>query len=420
MPFPLRGTPPRVNTRMAPSKESLDRLKIDRTAEPAAKPLGPRVAGIVAAVVVLGGVIWWFQRPKPAAVRTAVAREISSTGGSRTLLNASGYVTARRLATVSSKVTGRVLDVLIEEGMKVEEGQILAHLDVTNTEASLRLAEAQLGSARSGLAETQTQLDFSSRNLARTRSLAATKNVSEADLDQAKTDTDSLAARLARQQADVTVAERQVAIWKQQVDDAIIRAPFSGVVVAKSAQTGEMISPVSAGGGFTRTGICTIVDMKSLEVEVDVSESYINRVAAGQPVSVTLDSYPDSKIGAKVIAIVPTADRQKATVRVRVGFDQLDARILPDMGLKVAFQSNEAPTPASHAIVVPQSAVRRADNRDIVWVVRDGRVERRAVTVQSSQGQETTLAAGVNAGEEIVTEGPVDLTEGARITENQP
>ena len=297
---------------MAPSKESLDRLKIDRTAEPAAKPLGPRVAGIVAAVVVLGGVIWWFQRPKPAAVRTAVAREISSTGGSRTLLNASGYVTARRLATVSSKVTGRVLDVLIEEGMKVEEGQILAHLDVTNTEASLRLAEAQLGSARSGLAETQAQLDFSSRNLARTRSLAATKNVSEADLDQAKTDTDSLAARLARQQADVTVAERQVAIWKQQVDDAIIRAPFSGVVVAKSAQPGEMISPVSAGGGFTRTGICTIVDMKSLEVEVDVSESYINRVAAGQPVSVTLDSYPDSKIGAKVIAIVPTADRQKA------------------------------------------------------------------------------------------------------------
>ena len=402
---------------MAPSKESLDRLKIDRSAAPASAPIGPRIAYITAAILVIGAVIWWFQRPKPAAVRTAVAREVSSAGGARTLLNASGYVTARRLATVSSKVTGRVLDVLIEEGMKVEEGQILAHLDATNTEASLRLAEAQLASARSGLGETQAQLDLSSRNLARTRSLAAAKNVSEADLDQAKTDTDTFAARLARQQADIAVAERQVAIWKQQVDDAIIRAPFSGVVVAKSAQPGEMISPVSAGGGFTRTGICTIVDMKSLEVEVDVSESYINRVAAGQPVSVTLDSYPDSKIGAKVIAIVPTADRQKATVRVRVGFDQLDARILPDMGLKVAFQSNEAPTAASHAIVVPQGAVRRADNRDIVWVVRDGRVERRAVTVQSTQGQETTLAAGVNAGEKIVTEGPVELVEGARVTE---
>jgi RND family efflux transporter MFP subunit len=178
-----------------------------------------------------------------------------------------------------------------------------------------------------------------------------------------------------------------------------------------------MISPVSAGGGFTRTGIGTIVDMASLEVEVDVNESYINRVTPGQTVSVTLDSYPDSRIAAKVIAIVPTADRQKATVRVRVGFDQLDPRILPDMGLKVAFQSTGEATTASRAIVVPQTAVRRVDSRDIVWVVRDGRVERRAVTVQNTLNQETTLAAGVNAGEKVVTEGPADLAEGARITE---
>ncbi len=402
---------------MAPTKESLDRLKIDRSVVPAGKPIGPWVAVIIAAIVVLGGIIWWFQRPKPAAVRTTVAREVSSVGGARTLLNASGYVTARRLATVSSKVTGRVVSVLIEEGMRVEDGQILAHLDTTNTEASLRLAEAQLASARSGLGETQAQLDLSNLTLARVSRLGTAGAASTAELDQAKAETAGLTARLARQQADISVAERQVAIWKQQIDDAIIRAPFAGVVVAKSAQPGEMISPVSAGGGFTRTGICTIVDMKSLEVEVDVNESYINRVTAGQPVSVTLDSYPDSKIGAKVIAIVPTADRQKATVRVRVGFDQLDPRILPDMGLKVAFQSNEAPGAASRTIVVPQSAVRRADGRDIAWVVKDGRLERRAVTVQSSQGQETTLAAGVNAGEKVVSEGPVDLTEGTRVTE---
>ena len=301
--------------------------------------------------------------------------------------------------------------------MKVEEGQILAHLDATNTEASLKLAEAQLDSARRGLGETQAQLNLANSNLTRSRSLAASGNVSPAELEQAQAEAATYAARLARQQSDVSVAERQVAIWKQQVDDAIIRAPFSGVVVAKSAQPGEMISPVSAGGGFTRTGICTIVDMASLEVEVDVNESYINRVSAGQPVSVTLDSYPDSRIGAKVIAIVPTADRQKATVRVRVGFDQLDPRILPDMGLKVAFQSNEAPTAASRAIVVPQAAVRRADGRDVVWVVRDGRVERRAVTVQGTLAQETTLAAGVNAGEKVVVEGPVELAEGARVNE---
>jgi HlyD family secretion protein len=403
---------------MAPTKESLDRLKIDRTAVPAAKPLGPRLAWIAAVVVLLGATFWWFQRPKPAAVRTAVAREVSSAGGARTLLNASGYVTARRLATVSSKVTGRVLEVFIEEGMKVEQGQVLARLDATNTEASLRLAEAQLASARSGLGETQAQLDLSHLTLARVSRLDTAGAVSTAELDQAKAETAGLTARLARQQADIDVAERQVAIWKQQVDDAVIRAPFSGVVVAKSAQPGEMISPVSAGGGFTRTGICTIVDMASLEVEVDVNESYINRVAAGQPVSVTLDSYPDSKIGAKVIAIVPTADRQKATVRVRVGFDQLDPRILPDMGLKVAFQSTGEPAAAaSRVILIPQSAVRRADSRDIVWVVRDGRLERRAVTVQASQGQEATLVAGVSAGEKVVVEGPVDLTEGARVNE---
>jgi HlyD family secretion protein len=403
---------------MAPTKDSLDRLKIDRTAPPARAPLGGgALTALVVAVLLVGGGIWWFARPKPAAVRTAVAREVSSAGGARTLLNASGYVTARRLATVSSKVTGRVLDVLIEEGMKVDEGQILAHLDATNTEASLRLAEAQLASARSGLGETQAQLDLANLNLTRTRSLAAAKAASPAELDQAQADTAALAARLERLRADITVAERQVAVWKQQLDDAIIRAPYAGIIVSKNAQAGEMISPISAGGGFTRTGICTIVDMKSLEVEVDVNESYINRVAAGQPVSVTLDSYPDSKIGAKVIAIVPTADRQKATVRVRVGFDQLDPRILPDMGLKVAFQSTGEPTAAGRAIVVPQSAVRRADSRDIVWVVKDGRVERRAVTVQSTLNQEATLAAGVNAGEKVVAEGPVELTEGARVTE---
>ncbi len=211
--------------------------------------------------------------------------------------------------------------------------------------------------------------------------LAASKMVSQSELDRADADAKSSQARLERQQADVAVAEREVALWKQQLDDTIIRAPFAGIVTSKNAQPGEMISPMSA-GGFTRTGICTIVDMSSLEIEVDVNESYINRVEPGQPVEATLDAYPDWRIPAKVIAIIPTADRQKATVKVRVGFEKLDPRILPDMGVKVAFQQTPAqPRPPNRGIVVPKAAVHQRDGRDVVWVVREGRVERRAVTV---------------------------------------
>jgi RND family efflux transporter MFP subunit len=178
-----------------------------------------------------------------------------------------------------------------------------------------------------------------------------------------------------------------------------------------------MISPMSAGGSFTRTGIGTIVDMSSLEIEVDVNESYINRVVPDQRVEATLDSYPDWRIPSKVIAIIPTADRQKATVKVRVGFDKLDPRILPDMGVKVAFQGKEEGQPATRAIVIPKPAIRQRDGKDIVWVVKDGRVERRAITVGGTTGDQTTIAAGLNNGERIVIEGPADLADNAAVTE---
>ncbi len=215
--------------------------------------------------------------------------------------------------------------------------------------------------------------------------------MSRSDLAKAEAEAQSQQAKLERQQADVTVAERQVDEWKQQLDDTIIRAPFAGVVTTKDSQPGEMISPMSA-GGFTRTGICTLVDMASLEIEVDVGESFINRVKAGQAVEATLDAYPDWKIPGKVIAIIPTADRQKATVKVRVGFDQLDPRILPQMGVKVAFQSDEPAEPAAarEALSVPKEAVQRIAGRDVAWVVRDGKAERRAVTVAGSNGNEVT------------------------------
>lgn len=400
---------------MTPDKTSLEELRIDRSAP---RHGGSKAVLIVMALVVVAaaaGTYLWFNRPKVPVIRTVMVREAAS-GGERTLLNASGYVTARREATVSSKVTGKVLEVLVEEGMKVEGGQVLARIDSSNVEKSLHLAEAQLESVRKALGETQAQLDHAQREVKRLSRLAAGQSASRVELDQAETQAKALQARLEKQAADIAVSEREVALWKQQMDDAVIRAPFGGVVTTKNAQPGEMISPMSV-GGFTRTGICTIVDMNSLEIEVDVNESYINRVEPGQPVEATLDSYPDWRIPAKVIAIIPTADRQKATVKVRVGFERLDPRILPDMSVKVAFQSAGDTQPAPRSPIVPRSAIRRSDGKDVVWVVRDGRVERRAVKVGEARGEEVTVVAGLSGGERVVVEGADDLTEGVKVRE---
>jgi RND family efflux transporter MFP subunit len=411
---------------MNPDKTTLDELRIDRASAPRGRLRVAPVAIALIVIVAAVGVIWWFNRTKPAVVRTITVQEPAS-GIDNTLLNASGYVTARRVATVSSKVTGKVVEVLVEEGMKVEAGQVLARIDPSNVEKSLNLAEAQAESARKALEETRANLEQAEREFRRVTQLAASKVASASELDRADAEAKSLKARLERQQADVAVAEREVALWQQQLDDTIIRAPFAGIVTSKNAQPGEMISPMSV-GGFTRTGICTIVDMNSLEIEVDVNESYINRVKPAQPVEATLDSYPDWQIPTKVIAIIPTADRQKATVKVRVGFEKLDPRILPDMSVKVAFQN--APHASSSASsdeekagmrskTIPKSAVRQHDGRDVVWVVRDGRAERRAVTVGTTRGEEVAIAAGLSGGEKIVVDRTDHLAEGARVTEEK-
>lgn len=408
---------------MSSDKPTLDGLRIERRA-PASRPQPSWVVPGLIAVVILGAVfLWWLNRPKALPVQTAVARAESaaSAGSAKTLLNASGYVTARRAATVSSKVTGKVMEVLVEEGKKVEEGQVLARLDASNIEAGLRLAQAQLDASRTFLEETKPNFIFAQRELKRFTDLAATKIVSDSDLRKAEMESRALEARLVRQTSEITIREREVEQWRQQLDDMIIRAPFAGVVTAKNAQPGEMISTMSA-GGFTRTGICTIVDMSSLEIEVDVNESFINRIQPQQPVTATLDAYPEWKIPGKVIAIIPTADRQKATVKVRVGFDQLDERILPDMAVKVAFRSveNAAPNTAVGRVVVPKAAVQNTGDRDVVWVVRDSRVERRAVTIAQVTSDETTIAAGLSGGEKVVINPPADLSDRAKVSEKNP
>lgn len=404
-------------------RPSLDELRIERQPDRAPSRLGRYLLLLVVVMAVVAALIYVFWPASAAEVRTLVVRESRSSAagaGPGTVLNASGYVTARRQATVSSKFTGRVTEVLIEEGMEVDEGQVLARLDDSNLQPALALAEAQLLSARRGAAETDALLIEARLNFERVQRIVDKKLASEAELDRARALAKSLEAQLARKQADVEVAARQVDIYAQQLEDSIIRAPFAGVVVAKNAQPGEMISPVSAGGGFTRTGIGTIVDMSSLEIEIDVNESYINRVAPGQAVVATLDAYPDWKIPCHVIAIIPTADRQRATVEVRVGFDRLDPRILPDMGVKVAFQETVPEAPGDSGaggLTLPAAALRREQGRDYVLVVSDGKVERRAVAAGAGPDGFIRVTSGLMAGESVVIEGPPDLTDGATVKE---
>jgi RND family efflux transporter MFP subunit len=363
-------------------------------------------------------------RPRIPDVTTAVAREMRL-DQEATVLNASGYVTARRQATISSKVTGRVIEVLVEEGMEVEEGQLLARLDDSNARVNLGLARAELMAAQSALDETEVRRNEAEIDLNRIRELVDRSVVSQAELDRAQAAFDSLVARIQQQETQIEVAAQRVAVWEQEIEDRTIRAPFAGIIVSKNAQPGEMISPLSAGGAFTRTGIATVVDMTSLEIEVDVNESYINRVRAGQAVEATLDAYSDWQIPAHVIAIIPTADRQRATVRVRIGFEQLDSRILPDMGVKVAFRETAAQTASlvdsagqlagAPGVIIPPSAVRKDGSRDVVFVVRDETVERRAVTLGDPVDQDVLIISGLTAGERVVVSGPPDLADGDTV-----
>jgi RND family efflux transporter MFP subunit len=364
----------------------------------------------------------WSQRVQAASVRTITLESGSSSAGSPgAVLNASGYVTARRRATVSSKVTGKVVEVLIEEGQAVRKGQVLARLDDSQIKAALAVARAQLEASRRGAAEDEARLKEAQLTQGRLNELVKQGVVGRAEVDSATANVESLKARIELARQQVEVAQSQVRARETDLTDMVVRAPFDGVAISKDAQPGEMISPVSAGGGFTRTGIGTIVDMSSLEIEVDVSESYINRVRPDQPVEAVLDAYPEWRIPAHVITTVPSADRQKATVRVRIAFEQLDPRILPDMGVKVSFLSDRGtePTdaPVRPLLFVPKTAVRTADGQSVVFVVRGDRVERRAVKLGREDGDQVEVISGVTAGDRVVVEGPEALVDGARVKE---
>jgi RND family efflux transporter MFP subunit len=401
--------------------ERIGALKIDRNAPPA----GRRPWLALPILLLAGFAVWWFilRGASAVTVETETVRRPPSVAAANSVLDASGYVTARREATVSAETTGKVIEVLVEEGMVVEKGQIVARLDDTIQSAQTDLARAQAQAARASLVEIEAQLRAARLERDRLRDLAERKLTSVASLDAAEANYDTLAARLETGRENVKVAERSVALAEDALADMIIRAPFGGVVVSKDAQPGEMISPVSAGGGFTRTGICTIVDMDSLEIEVDVNEAYIGRVTAGQRVSATLDAYPDWQIPAEVIAIVPTADRQKATVRVRIGFLERDERILRDMGANVAFLGSEAPTETQQepqGVMVSAEALQSDDAGDFVWRVGNNVVLRRSVRLGGARDRDRVLVLeGLAVGDTIVRSSAEPLQDGQAIKATQ-
>jgi RND family efflux transporter MFP subunit len=397
-------------------------LRIDRT--PTRKSPSRWLVWVVLLLLLLGGgagVAYWLTRERAIEVQVASVTQRAA-GQQAAVLNASGYVTARRRATVSSKITGKVTEVNVEEGMAVTAGQVLARLDDSATKAALGLAQAQVAAAEHAVAENQFHLQQANINLDRAQKLLASGAGPQIDVEQAKLDVDTTQARINLLNEQVKVADQQVNVAQTDLDNTVIRSPFSGVAITKDAQPGEMVSPVSAGGGFTRTGICTVVDMKSLEVDVDVNESYINRVQPDQKVSAVLDAYPDWQIPSHVITLVPTADRQKATVEVRIAFEALDPRILPDMGVKVSFlKADDGTAPAEAAApqaatLVPKAALKTENSATIVYVVKGDQVERRAVRVGNADGDRVEVLAGLHAGDRVVMTPPAELKDGSKIT----
>jgi RND family efflux transporter MFP subunit len=403
------------------TSDLLKQLRIDRNARAPRVRSGRILLSALALVAVVGGVIWFaLARSAPPAVRIAAARAAAPGADGSSVLDASGYVTARRQATVSAKITGKVTEVLIEEGMRVEEGAVLARLDDTEAKAQLALAKAQLAAARSQVAEIRAQLEQAERDHERQRELFDRQLIAAQALDAARAQRDALRARQVAAGEQIRVAQESVAVAEVQLDNTVVRAPFGGVVVAKAAQPGEMISPISAGGGFTRTGIGTIVDMDSLEIQVDVNEAFINRVTPGQPVEATLNAYPDSKIPAEVIAIIPTADRSKATVKVRIALKRKDPRVVPDMGVRVAFLDRQPTAPGGEGaprsgVLVPAEAVRPDGSQAVVFVYADGKVERRQVTPGQTLGADRQVLSGLRPGERVVVSPPDSLQDGSAV-----
>jgi HlyD family secretion protein len=408
-------------TPLSSPQHDLGSLRIHDTQRKGSK-LGKGLAIFFGGLVILSGIaggVYAFWNNKP-VVEVGTVHKPAGSGGREALLNASGYVTPRRRATIAAKITGRVTGVFFDEGTRVSEGQLLATLDDSDVQRTLNAVKADRDAAEAAIADFQVQLKNALTQLHRAEQLQKAGVQTEEQLDTARTNADSLKAKIDLARSQVAASQSRILEAQQAVDNCTIKAPFAGIVVSKDAQVGEMVSPISAGGGFTRTGIATIVDMNSNEIEVDVNESYIARVKDGQHVTAILDAYPDWEIPSHVRTIIPTADRQKATVKVRISFDKLDPRILPDMGIKVTFLGEEhKEAPGAKAAVamplIPQTAVRDDGGKKVVFLVKDDRLERRAITLGGTRGSDTEVAAGLAVGDIVVVNGPPDLHDGQSV-----
>jgi len=406
----------------------LEQLRLDRSAsEP--ESTGHRLwwLGGVAVLVAAALLVWWiFGRDSGIPVRVVVARQSASAAGAApqgaSLLDASGYVVARRQATVSAKTTGKVLEVRIEEGQRVAADEIIARLDDSNTQAALRQARAQVAQAQANLKAAQLARDDARPIYERNSQEKARAVISAQAFDTAKATYNAAESAVDVAQRSVETTQAGLNVAERQQDDTVVRAPFAGVVTVKAAQPGEIVSPISAGGGFTRTGIGTIVDMDSLEVEVDVNENFINRVQPAQPATIRLNAYPDWEIPGEVIATIPTADRSKATVKVRVAFKEKDARVLPEMGARVSFLEKAAqnsaganPDGGARRLVVPPDAVQAKGDTGVVYVVHGKTVERRTVRLGARTPEGQIVLSGIDAGAKLAIDESGKLTDGSKV-----
>jgi HlyD family secretion protein len=412
-----------MSTTPLPPQHDLSSLRIDDRARKAKSNKGRTaviIVGVLLLVFVLAALV--ALRPRTPVVEVAAARAAND-ARAQALLNASGYVTPRRRATEAAKVTGLVEQVYAEEGLQVKAGQVLAVLDCSQPDAALNSAKRDRDATAAALSDLEVQLANADRELTRAKSMRDAGINSQQNLDAAQTAADSLRSKITLTREQTRAAEARITVAQQDVDNCTVRSPYDGKVVSKDAQRGEIVSPVSAGGGFTRTGIATVVDMKSLEVEVDVNESYIARVKPGQKVISTLDAYPDWQIPSTVRTVIPTADRQKATVKVRVSFDQLDPRILPDMGVKVAFLGDDpsaGKAKGSEArAIIPASAVRKEGAASVVYTVKQQKLERHAVTLGATRGSDVEIMAGLSPGDSVVVRGAEALHDGQTVEVKQ-
>jgi RND family efflux transporter MFP subunit len=404
----------------------LDQLRIDRTHAPEHRGRGGRrrwFIGVCAAAVLVAvaGTFLSLYARRGISVRTVVAKAVATTDGSGgsaggSLLDASGYVVALREATVSAKAIYKVVDVLVQEGQPVKRGQVIARLDDSNSQAALDQSEAQVKQFEAALAAAKLAADNARPTFLRNRTQLSEGLISKEAYETSKSAFDAAQSAVLVAEGTLAVAKATVAVNQRYQDDTIIKAPFDGVVTVTTAQPGEIVSPQFLGGG----GIAKIVDMDSLEVDVDVSENFINRVRPQQPAIITLDAYADTATPGEVIAVIPTADRSKATVKVRIGFKHKDRRIVPEMGARVSFleesrQSRAGVSSAPPGVLVPAEAVQTSGDTGIVFVISGDVVERRAVRLGARTADGQTILAGLQPGAVLALGDFSKLSDGSRV-----